>query len=88
MAQFQLVQIKSICRRQIKCNLKLEISFGKGGKHCGNRRKCWLLAFSPFPTMFFKSFPSQGCQKSGLRGKVSMIAMNLLTVHKWMIGSD
>ena len=21
-------------------------------KHCGRRRKCWLLAFSPFPTMF------------------------------------
>ena len=23
-------------------------------KHCGKRRKCWLSAFSPFPTMFFK----------------------------------
>ena len=22
------------------------------GKHCGKRRKCWLLAFSPFPTVF------------------------------------
>ena len=22
------------------------------GKHCGKRRKCWLSAFSPFPTMF------------------------------------
>ena len=22
------------------------------GKHCGKRRKCWLPAFSPFPTMF------------------------------------
>ena len=21
-------------------------------KHCGKRRKCWLPAFSPFPTMF------------------------------------
>ena len=23
----------------------------KGRKHCGKRRKCWLPAFSPFPTM-------------------------------------
>ena len=23
------------------------------GKHCGKRRKCWLPAFSPFPTVFF-----------------------------------
>ena len=22
------------------------------GKHCGKRRKCWLPAFSPFPTVF------------------------------------
>ena len=22
------------------------------GKHCGKRRKCWLPAFSPFPTAF------------------------------------
>ena len=26
------------------------------GKHCGKRRKCWLSAFSPFPTMFSKGF--------------------------------
>ena len=24
---------------------------GKRRKHCGKRRKCWLTAFSPFPTM-------------------------------------
>ena len=46
------VQIESICRRQNKCNLKTEILFGIGRKHCGKRRKCWLPAFSPFPTMF------------------------------------
>ena len=27
-------------------------------KHCGKRRKCWLSAFSPFPTMFQKAFDS------------------------------
>ena len=26
----------------------------KGGKHCG-KRKCWLPAFSPFPTRFSKA---------------------------------
>ena len=25
-------------------------------KHLGKRRKCWLAAFSPFPTMFSKAF--------------------------------
>ena len=41
--------------------------FWKGRKHCGKRRKCWLPAFSPFPTMFsskgfyFKVVKSQDC---------------------------
>ena len=30
--------------------------FDRVGKHCGKRRKCWLPAFSPFPTMFLKGF--------------------------------
>ena len=29
-------------------------SFLKGRKDCGKGRKCWLPAFSPFPTMFSK----------------------------------
>ena len=32
----------------------ITVSFGKVGKHCGKRRKCWLPAFSPFPTIFSK----------------------------------
>ena len=35
---------------------KIEIRFGKGKKHCGKRRKCWLPAFSTFPTMFLNGF--------------------------------
>ena len=27
-----------------------------GRKHGGKRRKCWLAAFSPFPSMFSKDF--------------------------------
>ena len=31
--------------------------FDKSRKHCGKRRKCWLLAFSPFsPHCFLKPF--------------------------------
>ena len=53
--KFRLVKTESICRRQNKCNLKTETCFGKGRKHCGKRRKCWLPGFSPFPTMFSKA---------------------------------
>ena len=38
----------------IQCESKIEICFGKSRKHCGKRRKCWLPAFSPFPTNFSK----------------------------------
>ena len=34
----------------------MEISLAKGRKHGGKRRKCWLPAFSSFPTMFSKGF--------------------------------
>ena len=39
-----------------------------GRKHCGKWRKCWLLAFSPFPTMFSKCFFNR-VVKLGLCGK-------------------
>ena len=39
-----------------KCDLKADICFGKSRKHCGKRGKCWLPAFSPFPTMFSKGY--------------------------------
>ena len=54
--KFKPVLIESICRRQIKCESKNEICFGKGRKHCGKRRKSWLPAFSPFPTLLSKGF--------------------------------
>ena len=38
-----------------KCHSKFEIDFGKDRKHCGEKRKCWLPAFSSFPTMFSKA---------------------------------
>ena len=39
-----------------KRDLNTEIPFAMVRKHCGKRRKCWLPAFSPFPTMFSKGF--------------------------------
>ena len=65
----RLLQIQSICRRQNDCESKIEIGVGKDRKHCWKRRKCWLPAFSPFPTMFSKAFFSRGVKKSGLCGK-------------------
>ena len=53
---FRLLRIESICRWQNKCNLKVELLFGIGRKHYGRRRKCWLPAFPPFPTVFSKGF--------------------------------
>ena len=35
---------------------KLKFGMGKGRKHFGKRRKCWLTAFSPFPTKFSKGY--------------------------------
>ena len=49
---FGLDQIQSICRRQMNCSLSYDFCLQSSRKHCGKRRKCWLPAFSPFPTMF------------------------------------
>ena len=40
--------------------------FEKGRKHCGKSRKCWLRAFSPFPTKFSKGFFFRVVKKAGL----------------------
>ena len=59
-------KLKPIADDKINVTEKLKFDFGKGRKHYGKRRKCWLPAFSPFPTMFSKGFfskvvKSQGC---------------------------
>ena len=38
-------------------------------KHCGKKRKCWLPAFSPFPTMFSKGFFFRVVESGGGGGK-------------------
>ena len=49
-------KLKAFADEKNNCDRKIEISFGKRKKHCGKRRKCWLPAFYPFPTMFSKGF--------------------------------
>ena len=59
----------------------LKDCFGNGRKHCGKGRKCWLLAFSPFPTMFSKGFLYMvfKIRDSVVRGK-AYFAKYLITV--------
>ena len=49
-------KIKAFADDQSNVDEKIEISFGKGRKHCGKRMKCWLSAFYPFPTMVSNGF--------------------------------
>ena len=54
-----LSKLKTFADDKINLTEKTEICFGKGRKHCWKRRKCWLPAFSPYPTMFSKCFCSE-----------------------------
>ena len=42
---FRPVQIQRTCRRQNKCNEKIEICFGNGRKHSGKGEKCCIFLF-------------------------------------------
>ena len=53
---------------------KTEICFRKNKKHCGKRRKCWLPAFSLFPTIFSKAFFSRG-----VKSRDCVVIVNYLT---------
>ena len=52
---FRLVRIKSICRRQNKCNLKTEILLGMVRKHCGKGENAGYQHFLLFPQCFQKA---------------------------------
>ena len=49
-------KLKAFADDKIIVISKIEFWFWKSGKHYGKRRKCWLLAFSPCPTIFLKDF--------------------------------
>ena len=53
----RLISVQFSCSQSIFSMWEeLPTCLGKGRKHGGNRRKCWLPAFSPFPTMFSQGF--------------------------------
>ena len=52
-------KLKTLAGDRINVDSKFEICFGNDRKHCEKRRKCWLPAFSPFPTMFSKAVLSR-----------------------------
>ena len=64
-----LTNFKTFTRDKSNVALMMVSVFYKAKKHCGKWSKCWLPAFPPFPTFFFKSLIYQGCLKSGLCGK-------------------
>ena len=49
--------------------VKMVISLFDKSENTGKRRKCWLPAFSPFPTVFLKVIFLGGHEKSRLCGK-------------------
>ena len=50
-----------------KCESKTEICLAKNTKHRWKRRKCWLPAFSPSHTFFFKKCRKWDLCDKGLR---------------------
>ena len=46
--------MKSICRRQNKCDSKTKICFGNSRKQCEKRGKCRYPAFTAFKQYFQK----------------------------------
>ena len=49
-------KLKAFADDKIDVTEKLKFVFGRVENIVGKRRKCWLPAFSPFPTMFSKGF--------------------------------
>ena len=79
----RLVQTESICRRQNKCYLQTEIHFGMCKKHCGKRRKCWLPAFSPFPSIFSKGFLFTVVKSRDYVVQITTQDVNSETISHW-----
>ena len=51
---------KALVDDKIIVTKKQKFTLGRAESIVGKRRKCWLPAFSPFPTMFTKAFLSKG----------------------------
>ena len=51
-------KLKAFADDNINMAEKLKFVFGRVENRLGKRRKCWLPAFSPFPTLFSKIYSS------------------------------
>ena len=51
-----VTKLKTFADDKINAAQMMISTFDRVKKHCGKRRKCWLLAFSSFPIMFSKGF--------------------------------
>ena len=65
-------KFKAIADNKIIVDEKMDFVLGTVENIAGKRRKCWLPAFSPFPTMFSKGFfprivKSRDCLVMGLK---------------------
>ena len=77
-----LVHIENTCRPQIKCcklKIKQTICPSNGRKQFGKRRKCFLPAFSPLPTIFsealvHRALKRQNCLTKGFKQWFALFA--------------
>ena len=51
-----LPKLKAFADDKLNVTQNIKVVFHRIEKHCGKRRKCWLPAFSSFPTMFSEGF--------------------------------
>ena len=65
-----LSKLKAFADNKINASRKSKLGIVKGRKQCRKRRKCWLPAFSPFPTMFSNGFFFRVVRGQGLWDKV------------------
>ena len=67
---FDWSKLKELADNKIDVTENLKFVFGRAENIVGKRKKCWLPAFSPFPTVFSKGFfpgvvKSQDCVVKG-----------------------
>ena len=82
------VKVVADDQKKKNCQSKIKICFRLGRKHSWKRRKCWLSAMSPFPTVLSKA-SFQGRKNHGLFGKELRIVVGRLHVcNKFLFTCD
>ena len=61
--------MKAFADKKINETQKLNFCFLKRRKNCRKRRKCWLPAFSSFPTVFSKGLSLRVIKSPDCAGK-------------------